>query len=225
MIRRPAVLLAVLALACADRTPPPDAAEQATPTDSLAGESDTALVLPPMPDHPGGRAGQLTVRAVGAFELDRAWPARAGRCVRPAMVLILAEEPGSGASVLLQLPASSDLTGPYPVKLADSAGMPAAPASQLGFQFFEMNTAEAYQAADGDVEVRELTDRRISGRFAVTLRHLINNQAALVAGTFQQVAVEPLPPDWCERAATAQDSLASAVRDSFAAADSTRGPD
>jgi hypothetical protein len=31
-----------------------------------------------------------------------------------------------------------------------------------------------------------------------------------VAGTFLQVDVEPLAPDWCERAAAAQDSLAIA---------------
>jgi len=209
MIRRAAVLLGCLALACGDRTPPPDTAEQVSALDSLD-PGEAAPELPPMPDHPGGRAGQLTVRAVGAFELDRGWPARAGRCARPAMVLILAEEPGSGASVLLQLPASGDLTGVYPVKLADSVGMPVPPASQLGFQFFESNTADAYQAAEGEVDVRELTDRRVSGRFAVTMRHVISNLTARVAGTFQQVDVEPLPPDWCEQAAAAQDSLAVA---------------
>jgi hypothetical protein len=79
-----------------------------------------------------------------------------------------------------------------------------------------MNAADAYQAADGEVEVRELTDRRVTGRFTVTMRHVINDQIARVAGTFQQVAVEPLPPDWCERAAAAQDSLA--------VVDSTRVP-
>ncbi|HEX9631924.1 MAG TPA: hypothetical protein VGA02_05615 [Gemmatimonadales bacterium] len=216
MIRHPAVFLALLGLACADRTPPPDADAQMATADSLAEMAEAVPEPPPMPDHPGGRSGQLTARAVGAFELDRGWPARAGRCARPAMVVILAEEPGSGASILLQLPASSDLTGPYPVKLADSLGVPAPPASQLGFQFFEMNAADAYQAADGEVEVRELTDRRVTGRFTVTMRHVINDQIARVAGTFQQVAVEPLPPDWCERAAAAQDSLA--------VVDSTRVP-
>jgi len=214
MIRRPAFLLVLLSFACGERTPPPDAAQQASldslELDSLEEETDAEPVLPPMPDHPAGRAGQLTARAVGAFELDRGWPARAGRCARPAMVLVLAEEPGSGASVLLQLPATDDLTGSYPVRLADSTGMPVGPASQLGFQFFEASTAEAYQAAEGEVEVRELTDRRVSGRFAVTVRHVVNNQTARVAGTFQQVDVEPLPPDWCARAAAAQDSLAMA---------------
>ena len=210
MIRRRVFLLILLSAACADRTPPPDAADQAVAGDSLEEESVAEAELPPMPDHPGGRAGQLTARAVGAFELDRGWPARAGRCARPPMVLILAEEPGSGASVLLQVPTSGDLTGSYPVKLADSAGVPAPPAAQLGFQFFEANTAEAYQAAEGEVEVRELTDRRVSGRFAVTVRHVVSDKTARVAGTFQQVDVEALPPDWCERAAAAQDSLAMA---------------
>lgn len=210
MIIRPTVsVLACLALACADRTPPPDASEQEAAVDSLD-EAPLEHELPPMPDYPRGRAGQLTVRAVGAFELERGWPARAGRCARPAMVLVLAEEPGSGASVLLQLPSGSELTGSYPVKLADSVGMPVPPASQLGFQFFEANTANAYQAAEGEVEVRELTDRRVSGRFAATMRHVLTNVTALVAGTFQQVDLEPLPPDWCEQAAAAQDSLVMA---------------
>ena len=88
--------------------------------------------------------------------------------------------------------------------------MPAAPASQLGFQFFEGNTADAYQGSAGVVEVRELTDRRLSGRFQVTMRHVVSNRAAQVAGTFQHVELEPLPPDWCDRAAAAQDSLAMA---------------
>ena len=209
MMRRSGLVLALFALACGDRPPPPDAAEQATTVDSAdMAAPDTAL--PAMPGHPAGRAGQLTARAVGAFELDRGWPARAGRCARPPMVLLLAEEPGSGASVLLQLPTSGELTGVYPVKLADSVGVPVAPASQLGFQFFEGNTAEAYQGAEGAVEIRELTDRRVSGRFAVTVRHVLNNLTARVAGTFQQVDVEPLPPDWCEQAAAAQDSLVAA---------------
>lgn len=209
MIRPFAIVLALGALACGGRAPPPDADEQEAAVDSLE-ETGVEPELPPMPAYPDGRAGQLTARAVGEFGLDRGWPARAGRCARPAMVLILAEEPGSGASVLLQLPASGDLTGAYPVKLADSVGMPAAPASQLGFQFFEGNAAQAYQAADGEVEVRELTDRYVSGRFAVTLRHLVHNRRVRVAGTFLQVDVEPLAPDWCERAAAAQDSLAIA---------------
>lgn len=217
MMRRSFIALGLFALACGDRAPQPDATEQAAAFDSLDEMPVPELPAPelPMPEHPGGQDGQLTARAVGAFELDRGWPARAGRCVRPALVLILAEEPGSGASVLLHLPSSADLTGAYPVKLADTAGMPAPPASQLGFQFFQGNTADAYQAAEGEVQVRELTDRHISGRFAVTMRHVVNNTTARVAGTFQEVDLDPLPPDWCARAAAAQDSLALA--------DSTRG--
>lgn len=218
MTRSLTIAALLITLACADRTPPPDVAEQAVNLDSLEDAIEAEPDLPPMPDYPRSETGQLTARAVGAFELDHSWPARAGRCARPPMVLVIAEETGSGGSVLLQLPSSGDLTGVYPVKLADSTGMPVAPASQLGFQFFDANTADAYQAAEGDVEVRELTDRRVSGRFAVTLRHLVNNRTALVAGAFHQLKVEALPPDWCEQAAAAQDSLAAA-----AAADSAGG--
>lgn len=206
---RCSMLLPVLfALACGDRTPPPETAQQTAP-DSLD-EVPVEEEVPPMPDYPDNASGRLTIRAVGALELEHGWSARAGRCVRPALVLVLAEEPGSGASVLLHLPTSGELIGTYPVGLADSTGIPAAPASQLGFQFFEANTADAYQGSAGAVEVRELTDRRVSGRFQVTMRHVVSNRTAQVAGTFQHVDLEPLPPDWCDRAAAAQDSLSLA---------------
>lgn len=209
MMRPPILLLTLAVLACGGRTPPPETANQEAAADSTEDPSAEAE-LPPMPSVPAGREGQLAVRAVGAFDLDRVWPARAGRCARPAMVLVLAEEPGSGISVLLQLPGEGDLTGEYPVKLADSAGVPSGPASQLGVQFFEAGSAQAYQAAEGAVDVRDLTERRITGRFTVTVRHLATNARARVAGSFQQVDVEALPPDWCDRAAAAQDSLAKA---------------
>jgi hypothetical protein len=212
MIPRSALVLAILALGCRDRTPPPDAVEQGAVADSLD-EAAVEAELPPMPDFPSGRSGQVTARAVGAFALDRGWPAHAGRCARPAMVVIIAQEPGSGVSLLLQLPDADDLTGRYPVRLADSAGMLTPPAAQLGFQFFESGAADAYQAAEGEVDVRELTDRRVSGRFAVTARHIVNNRLANVAGAFQQVEVEALSLDWCADYAAGLDSLA---RDSTA---------
>ena len=142
MIRPLVVSLLLVTVACGDRTPPPDETAQAADLDSLEDAIEAEPALPPMPDYPRADAGQLRARAVGAFELDRGWPARAGRCANPAMVLVIAEEPGSGASVLLQLP-SGGLTGLYPVKLADSAGMPLPPASQVGVQFFEASAAQA----------------------------------------------------------------------------------
>jgi len=218
MIRRLFVLSSLACIACGpgqqagetDSTTVSAAARAAVNEDSIEAAAAADTVLPPMPDYPRRETGKVTVIAVGAFELTHSWNARAGRCARPSMVLLIAEEPGSGASVLLDLPASEDVTGTYPVKLADSVGVLEPPAAQVGFQFFDVNKADAYQGSAGDVEVRELTDRRLSGRFAVTLRHIANNRRAQVAGTFEHVDIEPLPIDWCERAAAARDSLAMA---------------
>ena len=123
------------------------------------------------------------------------------------MILVLGEEQGSGGSILLQLPTSGSMTGTYPVKVADSTGVPEAPAAQLGFQFFDKTVASAYQAADGAVEISSLDDRRVSGTFRVTVRHILTDQRARIAGAFQSVDVEPLTPSWCGRAQAAQDSL------------------
>jgi hypothetical protein len=186
--------------------------------DSVETAATATAEIPPMPAYPSVKDGELAVHGVGALALERSWAARAGRCARPPMILLIAEQPGSGVSVLLQLPTEEPFTRTYPVALADSTGAPTPPASQLGFQLFDNNTAEAYQASDGAVEVTELTDTQVSGRFAVGVRHIVSNRRGNVAGAFRQVNVEALPLDWCERAAAAQDSLAAATRDSLAAA-------
>ena len=200
-------LVPVLACACAG-----GARDAGTPADSVTdaefAEADT--VLPPMPAVPDRQAWHVVSVGVGGVEFSEAWPARAGRCARPPMVLIIAEEPGrSGVSVLLALPATGDLMVDYPVSFADSAGMPDPPAAMLGFQFFDEQRGDAYQAADGVVTLRELTDRRVSGRYAVTVRHIATNQRARVAGVFHQLEVEALVPAYCERLQAAQDSLAT----------------
>lgn len=212
MTRRFLALATLLLAACGS-------GEQAAQADSTAigldeDAVDTAAVaeLPPMPAYPEREDGRLAIAAVGALELSRSWPGRAGRCAQPPMVLLIAEEPGSGASVMLELPPTGTFAGEYPVQFADSTGKVPAPASQLGIQFFGENVANAFQAATGAVEVRELTDTQLSGRFAVTVRHLSTNRLAQVAGTFDRVPVEALPLDWCAQAAAGRDSLA-AVRD------------
>jgi hypothetical protein len=204
-----ALVLVVLLAACGRRAANEDAVTEgfAEEEHAMAAASDTAL--PAMPSLPARRRGYFAATAVGAVRFEKAWPARGGRCARPPMILVLGEEQGSGGSILLQLPTSGTLTGTYPVKLADSAGVPAAPAAQLGFQFFEKTSASAYQAADGAVEIASLDDRRVSGSFRVTVRHIATQQQARIAGTFQGVEVEPLTPAWCEQAQAAQDSLAA----------------
>ena len=211
MTRRFPSLAAVLLLACGTGDRAPQADSTAVVLDEDAVDTAPAPVLPPMPDHPEQEAGRLAVTAVGSLELSRSWPARAGRCANPRMVLVVADEPGSGASIMLELPAEGDLTGEYPVRLADSTGMVTAPASQLGVQIFGAGTADAYQGSAGAVAVDELTDQRLSGHLAVTLRHLTNNRLAQIAGTFHRVNVEALPIDWCAQAAASRDSLAAAA--------------
>jgi hypothetical protein len=205
------VILAAAACVPGDRPAATDSTAVALDDDAVDSAIAAEAVLPPMPDLPRSEDGKLVITAVGAFEMQHAWPARAGRCARPRMVLLIAEETGSGASVLLELPASGDLTGMYPVKFADSAGVVEAPAAQIGLQFFDATTADAYQGSTGEVQVRDLTDRRLSGQFSITVRHIASNRLAQVAGTFERVDVEPLPLDWCDQAAAARDSLQTTV--------------
>ncbi len=211
MTRRFPSLAAIFLLACGTGDRAPQADSTAVAFDEDVVDTTPVPALPPMPDHPDQEAGRLAVTAVGSLELSQSWPARAGRCANPRMVLVVADEPGSGASIVLELPAEGDLTGEYPVRLADSTGTVTAPASQLGVQIFAAGTADAYQGSAGAVDVDELTDERLSGRFAVTLRHLTSNRLAQMAGTFHRVNVEALPMDWCAQAAAARDSLAAAA--------------
>lgn len=212
MTRRFVALAAILLFPACGSGDRPEQADSAA-VDADAAMADTAAVeeLPPMPEPPAQESGRLAVTAVGALELSRSWPARAGRCANPSMVLLIADEPGSGVSVMLELPSSGSLTGEYPVHFADSAGTVPAPASQLGIQLFEGNTADAYQASAGLVTVDELSDQRLSGHLAVTFRHITSNRLSQVAGRFHRVNVEALPLDWCAQAAAARDSLAAPV--------------
>jgi hypothetical protein len=208
-MNRMALVLVLLLAACGERTANngAGAASMADHGDTVAGAATSDTALPAMPDLPARRRGYFTATAVGAVTFDKAWPARAGRCARPPMILVLGEEQGSGGSILLQLPTSGPLTGTYAVKFADSTGMPEAPAAQLGFQFFDKQGASAYQAAEGVVEITSLDDRRVSGDFRVTVRHIVTDRRVRIAGAFQSVDVELLTPAWCESAQAAQDSL------------------
>jgi hypothetical protein len=200
-------LVAGMAWACGGPAPDGGAAgaDSADPDSALLAQVDT--VLPPMPDVPRGRAGHLVAVGVGELDSTWSWPFKAGRCARPAMIFMLPSELGqSGASILLELP-EGDPSGPYPVRFADSTGVPVAPAAQLGLQFFEAQRSDAYQGADGAVSVERLTETQISGTFQVTVRHIVHDARSRLAGAFQDVPVEALPPDYCERLQSAQDSL------------------
>jgi hypothetical protein len=183
---------------------PPDS----TDGDTLAAAAAADTALPPMPGIPDHERGSLVAVAVGAFDSTWVWPARAGRCVQPPMVFIIPSELGnSGGTVLLELP-PGNFSVEYPVRFADSTGMPEPPAAMLGFQFFDQQRGDAYQALAGTVTVTALDERKVSGHFQVTVRHILTERRARVAGTFSEVPVEPMDPTYCRTMQSAQDSLA-----------------
>jgi hypothetical protein len=185
------------------------AADTIDPDSAALAVIDT--VLPPMPNPPRRRSGHLVVVAAGALDSTWAWPMKAGRCARPPMVFMVPRELGqSGASVLLELP-DGELAGDYPVRFADSTGMPDPPAAMLGFQFVDEQRADAYQAAEGMVSIGRLDDTRISGTFQATVRHIVSNRRAQVAGVFHDIEIEALDLEYCGRLQAAQDSAGGAI--------------
>jgi hypothetical protein len=202
-------LLLLAVGSCTGGSPGADAAPPADSADAdIAEVVATDTVLPPMPDVPKRRAGHLVAVAVGGLDSTWSWPFHAGRCARPAMLFMLPRELGhGGASILLELP-PGEMVGDYPVRFADSAGVPQPPAAMVGLQFMDDQRADAYQAAEGTVTVSRLDETRVSGTFRVTVRHVVTDRRARIAGVFQDVEIEALPPDYCERLQAAQDSIA-----------------
>jgi hypothetical protein len=201
--------LLVLVACSTQETPPAENTEVAPDQGEEAAVAVADTVLPPMPDYPARHKGHLVVTSVGALDTGLVWPAHAGRCQDPSLIVVIAEEEQGvgGASLLLRVLPNDTLAGTYPVVDADSTGVPEPPAARLGIQFLKIRRADTYQAVDGAVDVTDSDPSHVSGRFAVTLRHIGDEHLSRAAGVFDHVAVKALSPDWCGRVTTDHDSL------------------
>ncbi len=182
--------LIALALACGgddqQTLPPPvETGEQSTLSDSIR-----------MPAFPEARRGFLVTRSAGAYDLSGAWPARAGMCADPAVMQVLAQQPGVGTIVLLRLPDPAQRLTTYPITIVES-GTPSPPAAQMGVQIFQGASAYAFQGLEGQVLLTGISDR-VSGRYQVTLREITTNDLAKYSGVFESVMVEQLPTEQCD---------------------------
>jgi hypothetical protein len=144
--------------------------------------------------------------------LDGAWAAVARMCEDPPMMQVIAQEPGIGILVLLQLPPENQRLTDYPVTIVEY-GAPPAPASQIGVQLFQGGAASAFQAMEGQVSVYGFGDR-ISGQFAVILREIASGDGQKYAGVFESVPIEQIPVDDCRRVKEALEQPDSTASDS-----------
>ncbi len=164
--------------------------------------------MPDMPSYPEPARGKLAVHSAGpagSIEIRGEWPSEAGRCTNPGMLMVVAQEPGTGTIVLLQLPPGQQETR-YPVTTVTS-GFPSPPAAQVGVNLFRPTGQFSYQAAEGEVDLYAL-NRVASGRFAVTLREINSDARIRYAGAFREVPVKELDPAKCAGA----DSVAASPR-------------
>lgn len=211
---RATTLLVIAAIAVACGEPAEEPAEETTPVLSDQPEEDP---IPfdslPMPDFPEPQRGRLVVRGAGSYMLDGAWPAAARMCDDPPMMQIVAQEPGIGTLVLLQLPPASRRLTDYPVTIVEQ-GAPTAPASQVGVQLFQGGAASAFQAMEGQVSIHSFGDQ-ISGEFAVILREIASGDGQKYAGVFERVPIEQIPVEDCLRVKEALEQPDSTVSDTI----------
>ena len=161
----------------------------------------------PMPEFPESRSGWLIANSAGAYDLRGEWEARAAMCDDPPVLEVLAERPGFGTLVLLQLPEPDARLTRYPIVIADS-GAPPPPAAQIGVQLFQDRNSYAFQGLSGEVELYGFAER-VSGRYAVTLREIQTDNEAKFVGVFEAIPIEPLSAEMC-----------LAMKEAMAAADS-----
>lgn len=186
-----ALLAAALTVGCGDRADE----SQAEPTPVIPRDSAVPIDSLPMPDVPEPRRGYLVAAGAGVYALDGAWEAQAQMCEDPPMLEVLAEQPGIGTLVLLQLPPADARLTDYPVAMVEQ-GAPDPPASQIGVQTFQHGGAHGFQAMEGSVSIYGF-DERISGRFTVVLREISSNDLQKYAGVFHGIPVAHMSEAEC----------------------------
>ncbi len=146
------MLLVIGSIAVACGEPAEEQTEEPTPFLSDQPEEDP---IPfdslPMPDFPEPQRGRLVARGAGSYMLDGAWAAVARMCDDPPMMQVIAQEPGIGILVLLQLPPENQRLTDYPVTIVEH-GAPPAPASQIGVQLFQGGAAALEIALAGSLQ-------------------------------------------------------------------------
>ena len=171
---------------------------------SVAAADQVDSLLAEMPRHPRAPGGRLVAVSAGNRDLSGQAAARAGRCEEPSMVQIVAEDvnESSGESwavlLLLQVP-EEEKTGEYPVAIVES-GFPEPPAAQIAVQVISSGRVEAFQGSTGSAEIYAFDDR-ISGRFAITVRNINNQDLIQIAGSFRAIEILELPAESCLAAA------------------------
>ena len=169
----------------------PDSAAQAAEPEPVPFDSI------PMPAYPEARRGRLVAVSAGTIELSGSWAGQAGICDEAGFMQILAEIPGRGTLILLQMPADDRLVA-YPIKIVDS-GLPPAPAAQVGVQILEEGGTYGFQAAEGEVYLDSISNGEVSGRIATTLREITSDERVRYAGVFSRIPLTPHPPEYCDQ--------------------------
>lgn len=189
-------IAACLLLACGKAED--EAASEETLPDTTVDAAETEPVpfdSIPMPAYPEARRGRLVAVSAGTVELSGSWLGQAGICDEAGFMQILAEIPGRGTLIILQMPAEDRLIS-YPIMIVDS-GLPPAPAAQVGVQILEERGTYAFQAAEGEVFLDSIVNGEVSGRIAATLREITSDERVRYAGVFSRIPLTPHEPAYC----------------------------
>lgn len=156
--------------------------------------------LPEMPNYPRARSGKLQVVSAGPTDLASSVEVTAGICENPSMLMLSGGGGDSwGFLLLLQVPLEGDKEVIYPVAHVDR-GFPVPPASTIAVQRVTARGGDAYQGLQGFVEITEFSGT-ITGRFEMTVRHIVSEEMVQLVGSFEDIEVHDIPPESCLPAA------------------------